>query len=82
VREQLEKDLQNKVVNPKSGKGLNTYFFGDNRQGKCGLGNEEAYVVKPSYLFTKFREVVSGHHHNLALDKNKIVYSWGRNRYG
>ena len=37
IKEKLEIDLATKVtIKPK--KGMNTFFFGDNREGKCGLG--------------------------------------------
>eukprot|EP00347_Sterkiella_histriomuscorum_P017345 403349742 len=80
-REQLEQDLNDKNVK-KPKRGINTYFFGDNRQGKCGLGNDDPFVMDPKCLFNKFKDVISGHHHNLALDSNKSLYSWGRNRFG
>ena len=80
-REMLEQDLNDKnLKKPKNG--INTYFFGDNRQGKCGMGNDDPFVYEPRYLFFNFKEVVSGHHHNMALDSNKSLYSWGRNRFG
>jgi hypothetical protein len=47
LKQLLQQDLQNKVTTAKSQKGINTYFFGDNRQGKCGIGNDEPYVMRP-----------------------------------
>lgn len=82
LKELLEQDLSQKVKMASKKKGVNTYFFGDNRQGKCGIGNDEALVTKPQCLFTKLRSIAAGHHHNMALDKNGVLYSWGRNRFG
>jgi alpha-tubulin suppressor-like RCC1 family protein len=46
IKEKLEIDLGNKAtIKPK--KGMNTYFFGDNREGKCGVGNGEVNVKRP-----------------------------------
>lgn len=78
----LEKDLANKPAPPRTLKGINTYFFGDNRQGKCGIGNDEPYVKRPQCIMTKFKMIASGHHHNLGVDGNKVLFSWGRNRFG
>lgn len=81
LKEALEQDLQAKVT-LKPRKGINTYFFGDNRQGKCGVGHEEGFVTRPQCVFTKFKKIASGHHHNLGLDSNGVLYSWGRNKFG
>ena len=33
-------------------------------------------------MFTKLKMVAGGHHHNLGIDNNKVLYAWGRNRFG
>jgi alpha-tubulin suppressor-like RCC1 family protein len=81
IKEKLEIDLANRVTT-KPKKGINTYFFGDNRQGKCGVGHADPYVLRPQGVFTNFKLITSGHHHNLGLDSNGVLYSWGRNRFG
>ncbi len=46
IKEKLETDLDNKAtIKPK--KGMNTYFCGDNREGKCGVGNGEVNAKRP-----------------------------------
>jgi alpha-tubulin suppressor-like RCC1 family protein len=81
IKERLEIDLNNRVTH-KPKKGINTYFFGDNRQGKCGVGISDPYVIKPQGIFTNLKVITSGHHHNLGIDSNGVLYSWGRNRFG
>jgi len=46
------------------------------------MGNDDPFVDETRYLFFYFKDMVSGHHHNMALDSNKSLYSWGRNRFG
>lgn len=77
----LEQDLSAKNLKKPKG-GINTYFFGDNRSGKCGVGNDDPLITDPKCLFNYFKDITSGHHHNLALDSNRSLYSWGRNRFG
>ena len=58
IQQLIQKDLQNKVkpdLKPK--KGRNTYMFGDNRLGKCGLGSLESFVFQPQSLFAKFKRI-------------------------
>ena len=50
LKEQLEIDLNMKVTH-KPKKAINTYFFGDNRNGKCGVGHDEAFVTRPQCVF-------------------------------
>lgn len=45
-QEELKKDLKDRVPSnykPKPGK--NTFTFGDNRQGKCGVGSFDDFVI-------------------------------------
>jgi len=77
----LHSDLEDKAVKEAT-KGANTYFFGDNRQGKCGVGSEKLYAEKPGALFAKFKKIFCGYHHSAALDENKVLYMWGRGRFG
>lgn len=81
MKEMLEIDLNNKATKKAKGR-INAYFFGDNRHGKCGIGNEEPFAYDPHFLFSQFKDIASGHHHNLALDSNGSLYSWGRNSFG
>jgi hypothetical protein len=46
MKEMLETDLNDKITK-KAKYGINTYFFGDNRQGKCGTGNDDPFVIEP-----------------------------------
>ena len=62
--------------------GANTYLFGDNRDGKCGIGSLEPFTYEPRNLYAKFEKIDCGHHHSLLIDANMVLYSWGRNRYG
>jgi len=48
----LKVDLKNKVpAEKKPFRGINAYMFGDNRDGKCGVGSEDAFIYKPSHLY-------------------------------
>ena len=79
----IKEDLGNTVAeNKRPLPGTNTMLFGDNRQGKCGVGKQEHFVHNPSGLYAKFKKIDCGHHHSLALDDNRILYSWGRDKYG
>mmetsp|Transcript_40047 Transcript_40047/g.61242 ORF Transcript_40047/g.61242 Transcript_40047/m.61242 type:complete len:138 (+) Transcript_40047:178-591(+) len=79
----MKKDLKVKVpVERHPLKGINAYMFGDNREGKCGIGSEETFITRPSYLFAKFKRIVSGFHHSMAIDHHRVLYSWGRNKFG
>ena len=83
VQKMLKYDLKNKVAADKKPiKGTNAFMFGDNREGKCGVASEEPFIYRPYPLFAKFKKIVCGYHHALALDHNRMVYSWGRNKYG
>lgn len=46
MKELLEVDLNDKSQK-KPHRGINTFFFGDNRNGKCGIGNEEQFALEP-----------------------------------
>ena len=56
--------------------------MGDNRFGKCGTGGGEQFVENPKALYAQFKEICCGHHHNMALDHERVLYSWGKNRFG
>mmetsp|Transcript_676 Transcript_676/g.375 ORF Transcript_676/g.375 Transcript_676/m.375 type:complete len:82 (+) Transcript_676:318-563(+) len=77
----MDQDLSEKVrVVPV--KGENTYFFGDNRDGRCGVNLDEHHIKKPQGLFNKYKKIFCGFSHNAAIDKNQVLYCWGKNRYG
>ena len=78
LKELLEADLNDKVVK-KLKNGGNTYCFGDNRFGKCGIGSNDPFIKIPQHLFGKFKKIFCGYHHNVALDENMVMYSWGKN---
>jgi hypothetical protein len=41
----------NEIVTKKPLKGINTFLFGDNRQGKCGIGTDTPFIVNPQSLY-------------------------------
>ena len=59
----------------------NTYVFGDNRNGKCGQGNDIPYVPLPVYINKRLKRVENGFHHSIAMDKQKQLWSWGKNYF-
>ena len=83
----LQTDLQQKVErvkpDPKRRKeAFNSYVFGDNRKGKCGQGNDIPFVPSPVFINKRFKRVDNGFHHSLAIDKQRILWSWGKNNFG
>ena len=58
-------------------------MFGQNRHGLCGQGNDEPFVYSPEYLNGgKFKALECGLFHSIGVDNNRMMYSWGRNRFG
>ena len=65
---------------------------GDNSYGQCGMEckdlGEKPYILKPVSIREKFDKIgkvikiVSGWEHNLLLNGEGLVYSWGRCDYG
>lgn len=75
--------MEQKKINPRKRKEVyNTYVFGDNRFGKCGQGNDAPIVSTPIYISKRLKRVENGFHHSLAIDKDRILYSWGKNNFG
>ena len=69
------------------------YSCGANQSGQLGLGKSNEYryqstIFKPTLLpyFASnkimIQKICSGYHHNLALDTENNVYSWGLNGHG
>ena len=57
-------------------------MFGDNRNGRCGIGTDELFITIPKYLYTQFKKLFCGHHHSVAIDHHGALYAWGKNRFG
>ncbi len=75
--------MQNKVKpDVKTKYGQNTFMFGDNREGKCGIDSLDSFVHLPSSLSVKFKRISCGYHHSMAIDQNRMLYSWGSNNFG
>lgn len=84
IQSLLQEDLSNLVPEGARRKpGINTFMFGQNRHGLCGQGNEEPFVYSPEYLNGgKFKALECGLFHSIGVDNNRMMYSWGRNRFG
>lgn len=79
----LSRDLEKVPDRVKQIAGVNTFAFGDNRNGKCGVGQpDQMFVTQPSRLYNKFQTIACGYHHSLIIDDNNLLYSFGRNNFG
>lgn len=63
------------------------YAWGDNSFGQLGTGDSKpaqgmVRVRLPSSRKSEIKSIVSGGFHNLLLDQNGLVYSWGKNNFG
>jgi len=82
-KKQLDADLENRVpAEAKPKEGVNLYGFGENRHGKCGLGNVSNFIHTPTGVAGKFKTVECGFHHAMAIDHSNVAHSWGKNQYG
>jgi alpha-tubulin suppressor-like RCC1 family protein len=59
--------------------------FGRNDLGQLGIGNQDAFYTTPQLNFgilERIQQISSGLDHNLALDRESQLWSFGSNQYG
>ena len=82
MQETLQTDLTPVARGAKQRKGSNTFCFGDNRNGMCGVGKLASLVDRPSRITGKLKRVFCGWFHAAAIDHNRVAYTWGRADFG
>ena len=62
----------------------NIWSWGRNDVGQLGNGsmNEQLTLIKIDMGETKFREIMAGGYHSLAIDEFGNIWSWGENYHG
>jgi alpha-tubulin suppressor-like RCC1 family protein len=60
---------------------LNTYAWGNNLNGQCGLGTSVQFYSTPTQIssLTDVKSLACGAEHTIALKTNGTLWSWGSN---
>lgn len=58
------------------------YAFGDNRLNACGTMDETtaSFIYIPTRV-QDFKSISAGFYHSLGIDKNGVLFSWGKNKF-
>lgn len=89
IHDKLSKDLNNTINEKMISRYVsqsNRYIpfsFGDNRSNNCGTKTlvDQEFVYHPERL-QGFKAVFNGSYHSLGIDKNGVLFSWGKNKFG
>ena len=83
IYERLTNDLNNKMAKEMVNRHWETFCFGDNRDGACGLGEQADMISDPKRMKDgHFKEINFGFYHAVGIDHQNVMYSWGKNTFG
>ncbi|CAI2385454.1 unnamed protein product [Moneuplotes crassus] len=82
LQNELEECMKKRISTKFHKRDYNTFVLGDNREGRCGTGENSQFTEQPTLLKIPFRDIQLGYHHSAGISMQGIAYTWGRSTYG